>query len=849
MAVIGSWDVWLARCCSVMARWAGNWTSGLRQDVKLAWRRIVREPAFAGLAVLSLAIAVGGNTALFSLIEGSILRIRAYAEPEQLVDISMFGPINRYGTLSYPAFRELEDATRDVFSGVAASMANRAHLSDGAGKHDDPYHELVAGPIFEVLGVDAQIGRIFDPDEGGEVGADSVVVLSDEYWRNRFDADPDVVGRVLWLNEVPYTVVGVATPGFPGLVRGTKSAFWAQASMAHQLSLLGPSILDLHPRELFHVVGRLADGVTLADAKRAVGSFFDNLSASHQNFYLHHRVEVTPILSVPFLPTMGSLIVPVAKLAIGVLAVLLFLACLNLTNVFLARAHERRHELATRLALGTGRSRLIRSQLTETTMLSLLGGAAGLYLSFFLMRAISALEVPLTTPVLIDTELSVRAMLLALWMSLLASLLMGLVPAIQSTRPGIPSMLEEEHVGGTRRAARARGSLIVAQVALTAILTLAAFGFVRSLVSGYRVDPGFGQHPAAIAYVAPPPSRSEDERRAFYNAYLRGVTDISGVVSAGMTTHMPLQISPAYRLGLNTPGVDPPPGRNVHSVDWAAVGGDYFEAMGIPLLFGRTFDSGDVVDAPVVAIVNETMAEHFWPDQDPIGQKLTVCDDCWVTVVGVVGDSRIRTLFEAPRPFIYTQVAQSPYYYGRIVARTTGDPTRVLTEMLELGSQLDSAVITLDGRTMEKYLAIPVFPLRVSSVLLSGIAGLALLLAGIGVYGIGSYSVAARRRELAIRMSVGADPARLRIWVFRSTMKLIAVGLAIGSVMAVVITRVFRDLPQGFKPLDPVDFVGSVVLLGGIGGLATYLAARRAIRLAPVHALQQGRWPSYPSPD
>ena len=832
-------------CCSIMVRWAGNWTSGLLPDIKLGWRRIIRAPGFAGVAVLSLAIAVGGNTALFSLIEGFNLQFRTYADPEELVDIRIFGPNNSFGTLSHPAFRELEDATKQAFDGVAGSTTNTAHLSDGAGRHDNPFHELVAGPYFQVLGVDAQIGRVFDPGEGVEVDADPVVVLSHEYWRNWFDGDPEVVGRVLWLNEAPYTIVGVAAPGFFGL-RSVRSAFWAHASMADQLSLLGPSILNLHPRELFHVVGRLADGVTLADAERAVGTFADSLFATHPSFYLHHRVEVTPTLASPFLPSLGGTIIPVARLATGLLAVLLFLACLNLANLLLARAEERRHELATRLALGTRRSRLIRGHLTETIVLSLLGGTAGLYLSFFLMEAISTIKVFPITPVMINAKLSVRVLLLAFCMSLLAGLLMGLVPAIQSTRPGISTTLQEEHLGRTRGAARARGSLIVAQVALTALLAVAAVGVGRSLVSGYRLDPGFGKHPAAIAYMAPGSSRSEDERRAFYDAYLRRVTDIPGVVSAGMTTHMPLQISPTYRLALNMPGVDPPPGRNAHRVDWAAVGGHYFEAMGIPLLAGRFFDSGDVADSPVVAIVNETMAERYWPDQNPVGQKLTVCDNCWVTVVGVVGDTRARTLFEAPRPFIHTRVAQSPYYYGRIVAHTTGDPARVLPAMLALGSQLDSAVITLDGRTMEQYLSIPLFPLRISSALLGAIAGFALLLAAIGVYGIGSYSVAARRRELAIRMSVGADPSSLGNWVLRSTMKLIAAGLVIGSVIAVVVARAFRDTPRGFKPLDPLDFAGSVVLLAGIGALTTYLSARRAIRLDPVHALQEGRWPSPP---
>ena len=817
----------------------GIWCAGLIQDIKVGWRRMIRAPGFAAVAVVSLAIAIGSNTALFSLFEGFILRVQTYAEPEELVDIQVFGPNNSFGSLSHPAFRELEDATKQAFDGVAASMTNTAHLSDGKGGHDNPFHELVAGPFFQVLGVDAEIGRVFDPDEGVEVGADPVVVLSHEYWHNWFDGDPEIVGRVLWLNEVPYTIVGVAVPGFSGLARGVNSAFWAHASMVSQLSLLGPRTLDSHDRELFHVVGRLADAVTLADAETAVETFADNLFATHPDAYFDHQVEVTPILASTFLPSLGRTMVPVLTLATRVLAILLFLACLSLATVLVARAEERRHEFAIRLALGTGRVRLMRSLLTETTMFALLGGAAGLYLSVFLMEAISSIRMPWLTPVAIDAQLSVKALLLAFCLSLLAGLLMGLGPAIQSTRAGISTMLKEEHVGGTRGAKRAQGALIVAQVAVTAMLAVAAAGFVRSLVIGHRVDPGFGKHPVALAYLASVPSRSEEERRAFYDTYLQRVTDIPGVVSAGMTTSMPLQISPTYMLRLDIPGVDPPLEQNVHRADWAAVEGDYFGAMGIPLLAGRFFDSRDVADSTVVAIVSETMAERFWPGQNPVGKKLTVCEGCWVTVVGVVGDTRARTLFEAPHPLMYTRLAQSPYFHGRIVARTTSDPASVVPAMLALGSELDSAVITLDGRTMEQFLSIPFFSLSMSSVLLGTIGAFALLLAAIGIYGTVSYTVAARRRALVIRMALGANPTLLVSAAVRSMMKLIATGLSIGMSLAVVVAHTLLETP-GLKVLDPVDFLGPVVVIAGVGALAAYLSGRRASRLDAVHAFREG---------
>ena len=813
--------------------------SGLLQDYKLGWRRTIRTPGFSAVAVLSLALAIGGNTVLFSLMAGSILRAPPYKDPEELVDIHSYRANIPYGTLSYPAFRQLEGTAGEVFAGMAAAMVNTAHLSDGRGRHDDPLHQLVAGPFFQVLGVDAHIGRVFDPDEGMEVGADPVVVLSHDYWSDWFDGDPGVIGRTVWLNETPFTIVGVAPPGFYGLVRGIDSAFWAHVSMGGRLSLLGSSLLESHEREFLFVVGRLAEGKSVADAQTVAGAFADSLFAADPDIYRNHRIEVAPVLASSFAPKTASLVIPVAAMATGVLAILLSLACLNLATVLMARTQERRHELAIRLALGTRRRRLVRSLLTETTILSLLGGSAGMYVSVLLMETLSNIDVPRATPFPVEASLRIDVLLFAFGLSLLAGLLMGLGTAIRSTQPGIAAMLKEEHVGGTAGARRVHAALLVAQVALTTMLTVAAAGCVRSFVTAQRVDPGFGKHPVAVAFLAPGPSRTEPERRAFYDAYLQRVTDIPGIASAGLSIGIPLQTSPLYNLRVNIPGVDPPKGRDTHAVEWAAVEGDYFDAMGIPLLAGRSFDAGDSAGAPVSAVASESMAARFWPGQDPVGQKFTVCEDCWVTVVGVVGDTRARTLFEAPAPIIYTRMAQSPYFHARVFARTTGDPTQVLPPILEAGRQLDSAVIILDGRTMEQVISYHLFPLRVSFILAGTISAFAVFLAIIGVYGVVTYTVAARKREMMIRMSLGANPSLLVVSVLRVMAKLVGIGVVIGLMLAGAGAHILENAPSGVGPLAPVDFAGSAILLAGIAILATWLSARRAIRLEPAQVLRQ----------
>ncbi len=817
-----------------------SWVQGLFQGIKPGCRGIVRAPGFAAVATLSLAIPIGANTALFSLMEGSSLQAPPYAEPESLVDIRMFGPNNEYGPFSRPAFRELEDATKRVFDGVAGAMANRVHLSAGTGWHDSPHHEIVAGPFFQTLGIDAQIGRVFDPGEGVEVGADPVVVLSDTYWREKFDGDSAIVGRTLWLNGFPYTVVGVAAPGFHGLLRGVQSAFWAHASMAGQLYLYYPAQLDTRTFHSLLVMGRMADGITLADAETAADAFADSLFATHPGIYPDYRLEVTPTLASTLHPVLDGIVVPVAQLVAGVLSVLLILACLNLAAFLLARAERRRHELAVSMALGTGRSPLVWSLLTETTMLALLGGVVSVPLSVLVLKAVGTIGAQFPMPVAFDPNLNITALFLALCLSLLAGLLMGLGPALKSTRPGIFVVLNREHVGGPRGAAGMRSALLVAQVALTLLLAVAAVGSLRSLVIASRVDAGFVKDPVAITLMVPGPSRSEDERRAFYEEYLQGVKDISGVISAGGTTALPLTVGRTIRISLGIPGVDPPPGHSTIFVDWAGVRGDYFDAMGIPLLAGRFFDARDGAGPYTAVIVSEAMAERFWPDQDPVGQQVIACVGCMVAVAGVVGDTRAQGLFRTPRPLLYTTMVQSPYLHEYIVARTKGDPARTLPKMVALASELDSLVLTLRATTLEQHRSVSLIPLRISTVLAGAISVFALLLAAIGVYGTVSYTVAARKGELAVRMCVGANPSRIATGVLRSTMKLIAIGIAIGSLLAVVVAHVFRDMPYGLRPLNSVDFASSCVLLAGIGALTAFLAARRASRLDPVVALREG---------
>jgi len=820
-------------------RAAANWTRELLQDIKSGWRRTTGAPGFAAVAVVLLAVAIGTNTALFSVVEALILRPTPHAEPEELVDIRLIGSEPNIGTFAYPTFRDLENATGGAFDGVAGAAQNVIRLEDGTGTDYSPNHELVAGPFFDVMGVGAQLGRVFGPGEDTTAGGNPVVVLSDDTWRREFDGDPGILNRTIRLNGFPYTIVGVAVPGFYGAFRETRPALWVHVSHADQIALNGPGSLETRRSRSFKVVGRLADDVTLADAELVVGEFAGYLEANCPEFYRNHRIEVTRTFESAVHPTVDRAIVPVATLATGVLAILLLLACLNLASMLVARSETRRNELAVHLALGAGRKRLVRSFLIEGSVLALLGGALGVYLSALLIEFIASVEVRAAIPFTIDARLNGTVLAFALCMSVLAGLLVASGPAMQSAHHGISAILKEGPAPGSGGTLRVRHAILAIQVAAAAILIVAAGMLVRSWAGARQIDPGFGDHAAVIVPLAPGPSRPQGERRAFYDNYLQGVRDIPGVVSAGTAPFVPLRATSTSVLSIAIPGVDPPAEEDGLRVDWTPVGGDYFDAMGIPLLAGRPFDSGDDTGSGTVAIVSRTMAERFWPGLDAVGQQVDLCGGrgCWATVVGVVGDVRVRTLFEPFRPFMYTPAAQSPYGVGSVVARTTGNPAELLPAMLALATELDPNAITRNARTMEKHLSLTLIPARIVVVLLGAIGTFALLLAVVGIYAMVGYSVTARSRELTIRISVGATPRQLVTSVVRSTMGLVAVGLAAGLLLAAAAAHVTWDSPQWMTAPNGFDYAAAVMLLAALGGSAAHLSARNATRVDPAQAL------------
>ena len=832
--VVESWNREV-RMGADATRWGSRMVTDVWMDLKVALRRMRKAPAFTFLAVLSLALGVGANTAVFSIVEEVMLKPPPFSEPEGLVNVRMIEPGDAFGTFSYLTFRELQEATSDVFSGAAGVMFNMVGRSDDGGAGENLINELVAGPYFSMLGVGAQIGRVFEDSEGIEPGADPVVVLSDRYWRRAFGADPSVVGRTLQLNGHPYTVIGVADPLYKGKMPGLATDVWALATMSGQLSLSGPGALADRGQESLLVTARLAPGITLPQAVTALEAFRADLVAQFPDRYTGQEMRATPLLDSHLHPALDGVLVPMAALIMAVLGIVLLIACVNLAGFLLARAEGMRREVAVRLALGARRGRLVRGMLTEAGALSLIAGLVGVLFSVVLVDLIVSIELPLPVPIAVEPELNGRVLFFGLAVTCLAGLILGVVPALQGQGGNVAGTLRDETVGGGR-GTRLRDILVVGQVAASVVLLVGAGLFLRSLVASQSIDPGFGSNPAAVLALEIPPDRTPEERALFFTDVQERAREVPGVREVGLISRLHLDATGTSSTNISVAGIDPPPGRTTHSVDIAVIDGDAFSVLGIPLVAGRFFHEGDDQNSEAVAVVSEAMAERFWPGADPVGRTYT-SNGTEIRVVGVARDTKVHRLGEGATPIIYRPAGQRRPW-GRLVASTAGNPAAVLPDLARAARAADPGAIVISQVTIEDHLAFLLVPARLSTLFLVIVGGLAAVLAAIGLYGILAYSVAARKREIGIRMSVGAEPGRLAAMVLGEGMRRVGLGIGVGLVLALAASQLIRGSLYGVGPMDPLTLAVVPVLLALVAAAAAYLPARRASRIDPTQALR-----------
>ena len=808
-------------------------------DVRYAMRRSRKHLGFTAVAVVSLALGIGANTAIFSLIDAVMLRRAPVPHRERVAEIYQHQPSFAFAPFSYPDYVAFRNASRGDFSQI--SLAEFAGVPRDLGDHVETlFAEAVNGDYFPLLGLAPQAGRLLGPDDDRAEGASPVVVLANDYWHQAFGGDPGVVGRQLRLAGRAYTIVGVAPADYEGTFPGIAPAIFAPISMLNQLQAgSGDQLAERGNHSAFMKV-RLAPGVSMAQVRTLAANFTAEMHRRFPDSWTGGTsTTVVPETQVAVNPMIDGIVVPASATLMVVVALVLLVACTNLASFLLAQARDRQREIAIRVALGANRWPLMRQLLIEASLLAALGGVGGLLLSHAALTALLSANLPLPLPIHVNVALDGRVLGFAVAATVVAAALIGLLPALRGTRPNVVDVIKSENTGGgPRRRVTMRGALVAGQVAVSLVLLITATLFLRSLQSREHIDPGFGHAPAAVVWFGVPPGRDSGQQAQLLLDRIEARTRrIAGVEGVGMIDNLMLSTINTQNTNVDVAGFTPPEGESGYEADDAAIDSGFFNAAGVRLLRGRGIEATDGPTAPKVAVINEVMAEKFWAGKDPIGATFRA-DSVTYRVVGVSGTTKVRSLGEPPRMFYFLSVRQRPSPFLLLVARTRGDADRTTPEVIRALHDVDPGVMVMQGTTMTRHLATMMLPTRLGAMAFGLFAAVALGLAMIGVYGVVSYAVARRSREVGIRMAMGAEPRAIVRLLMREGLGMVAVGGVLGVALALVVTRALQSLLSGVTAVDPLTFVAAPLLLVGVGVLATFLPARRSARTDPVQVLR-----------
>jgi putative ABC transport system permease protein len=807
----------------------------LLQDMRYAVRTLLRQLGFAAVAVLTLALGIGANTAIFSVIDAALLRPPPYREPERLVHLWEAKRSRDFEQreASYPDFLDWRAQGSEVFEGLAGYTARPFTLTE-AGEATRTRGAAVTANFFELLGANAAAGRTF---VGGEDGLEGkrVAVISHGLWRRRFGGDPGVVGRAVTLDGQAYTVVGVLPADFNFALLGDTEV-WTPLTPP-------PAVAARRYQHWVKVIGRLKQGVTLEGAQAHLATVASRIERDDPGAHAGVSLRAVPLQE----EFVGS-VRPVLFVLLGAVGFVLLIACTNVANLLLARAAARQKEVAIRTALGASRWRVVRQLLTESVLLSLAGGAAGLVLALWGVDALVAL-IPasqlMQMPYLQSLSLSREVLLFATGLSLLTGVLFGLTPALSASRADLQGALKE---GGrstvSRGGRRLRDLLVVAEVALALVLLVGAGLLLKSLVTMLRVDPGFDPRGLLTLRVALPPARYKegDQATRFYEEALRRVSTVPGVRGAALTSNLPL----AGDGGTGTPQIvgRSTPDSELTEAHLRTVSANYFEVLGVPLVKGRSFSERDDAKAPPVLLVNKTFAERVFPGEDPLGRRVTFkfTGDTQYEIAGVVGDEKVTTLDARTTPVIYFHSRQdSSFDSAALVLRTdAADPLTLAAAVRGEVRALDPEVPVYAVQTLEQLVAgsRSTFVRRYPAYLTGVFACVALLLALVGIYGVVSYSVAQRTHEIAVRVALGARTRDVLRLVLGHGLLLALGGIALGALGALALTRLISGLLFGVSAADPTVYGLVALLLAAVALLACLVPARRATKVDPIVALR-----------
>ena len=808
----------------------------LWQDLRYGARMLRKQPGFTLIAILSLALGIGANTGVFSLVNTLLLRSLPVENPQQLMAVNLtMNKGTEYVSSSYPNYKDLRDRN-DVLAGLVAYRPTTLSLSS-EGKNERLFGYLTTGNYFDVLGVRAMLGRAFTPDDDRAPGAHPVTVMSHRCWQNRFGGDPSVIGKNVILNGHAFTVIGVAPKDFHGTEIMFAPAFWAPMMMQRQIEP-GSDFLNDRSDGRLMLTARLKGGVTAGQAQSSLSNLMSQLATEFPRDNEGRGVE----LNLPGLisPNFRTPIIGFAAVLMGIVGLVLLIACTNLANLLLARATGRRKEIAVRLALGASRWQIVRQLLTESVLVSLLGGGLGLLLAAWINDLVSAFKPPVDLPLQLDLSLDWRVMSFTLALSVFTGIVFGVIPALQSTKLNlVPALKDETSLAGHRRP-RLRNALVVAQVALSLVLLICAGLIVRSLQQAQSLNPGFNPENAVmLSFDLGLQGYDQARGRAFSQQALDRVRALPGVEAAALSNWMPLTLTESttvvYVEGKTTQHL-----ANLPSTIYCRVGPEFFRTMGVPLLAGREFAPQEREKEARVVIVNEAFARRFWPGENVIGKQFKFGGaegDPW-QIIGLAKDGKYVSLGERPRLLVYQPLLRDYSSLVNLVARTSSDPQTTLAAIRREVQSLEPTLPLYNVKTMQEHLSLPLFPARVAATVLGCFGLLALLLAAVGIYGVMSYSVAQRTREVGIRMALGAQRRAVLALIVRQGMSVALIGVGLGLALAFAATRLLADLLYGVSATDPLTFSIIALLLMMVALLACWVPARRATKVDPMIALR-----------
>ena len=808
----------------------------LLQDLRYASRMLKKAPGLTAVAVLTLALGIGGNATVFSWIRSVLLNpLPGIEDVGRMAVAETVMPNGEYHTSSYPDFKDYR-ARNQVFSDLFGFELAGVEMS----LRDDAPPERVFGIIatenyFDVLGVHAAMGRTFHEEANQALNSDPYIVLGHGLWARRFGSDPNVVGQTVRLNGHPFTVIGVMPRNFYGTIVGINSEYFVPMMMQPQV--LPREDLEERWPTFVHMMGRLKPGVTIQQAQAEMST----LAANFQQEYPTAEKGVGVFVARVWEAHYGAqdFLRSVLGFLMFVAALVLLIACANVANLLLARATSREREIAIRAALGAGRARLIRQMLIESLLLATAGGVGGIFLALWGTNLLTFFMPPAHLPIGLPLGIDRPVLAFTLILSAATGIIFGLAPAWKSSQTDLNQSLKEggRGSGDGARAHRLRDLLVVSEMVLATALLVSAGLLLRSLRNAEQTGPGFNpNHVALAAFDLRTSGYTSEQAAAWFDRLLTRIRATPGVESASLEQFVPMWFTGRSYSSVIVEGYTPQPGEDL-GIDLNVVGPNYLHTMQIPTVAGRDFSNQDRAGTPLVVIVNQTMAKRFWPGQDATGRRLRIQGE-WRTVAGVARDIKYHRVNEEPQSFLYLPSLQTGRTDANILVRSEMPTAAVINLVRGAAQSLDSKVQPLETDDLEGLLQVSLFANRAAATLASVLGALGMLLAAIGIYGVLSYSVSQRFREIGIRMALGAQSADILRLVVGQGLRLAVIGAGLGVLFGLATSRAMRSLLFGVSANDPLTFVAVVCVVTLAGGIAAYIPARRALRVDPMVTLR-----------